>query len=191
MDNENKETEVVATPATDEGKTSEPSHRTEKDKAIFTIKKQAERLQELGVDPAEVIGKKPTSSDSEVPEWYRQEKAKEKTQSALEMADRLPDEETREQVKVYLQTRIVPSGNPDQDFKDALGAVSASKNKQILEEIGRATTPRTVAAGGSADAKLEQEFVPTEEEARFMKPPYSLSKEAILKARKEAEAKKA
>ena len=195
MENEeNKEIKNDVTPTSDEGKTPEPSqNRTEKDKAIFTIKKQAERLKELGVDPTEIIGQKPVEKNNEddVPEWYKREKAKEVTKTALQMADNLSDEEVREQVKSYLNTRIVPSGNAEQDFKDALGAVSASKNKQIIEEIGRATTPRTVAAGGSADAKIEQEFVPTEEEARYMKHPYFLSKEKILKARKKAEAKQA
>jgi len=189
MDNENKENEEVVTPATDEGKTSEPSQtRTEKDKAIFTIKKQAERLQEMGVDPSEIIGKKP-NGNSEVPDWYKQEKAKEQTQNALQMAESLADAETREQVKTYLKTRIVPSGNPTQDFKDALGAVSAAKNKQILEEMARATSPKVVASGGSSDPTKEEEFIPTEQESIFMKPPYNISKEKILEARKKAEMK--
>lgn len=187
MDENNKQNEVVdVTAASDEGKTPEPSHRTEKDKAIYTFKKQAERLKELGVDSTEILGTKTVSEskNDEIPEWYRQEKAKEQTQTALQLADKLPDEETREQVKTYLTTRIIPSGNPEQDFRDALGAVSSSKNKQIIEELSRVIPPRTIATGGSSDAKQEEEFVPTDEEARYMKPPYNVSKEKILEARK-------
>lgn len=188
MDNENKENEEVVTPATDEGKTSEPSQtRTEKDKALFTFKKVAEKLNEFGVDPKTVLGV--TKENGEVPEWYKQEKAKEQTQNALQMAESLADAETREQVKTYLKTRIVPSGNPTQDFKDALGAVSAAKNKQIVEEMARATSPKVVASGGSSDPTKEEEFTPTEQESIFMKPPYNMSKEKILEARKKAEMK--
>lgn len=191
MENENNEEKKVdVTPTSDEGKTSETSqNRTEKDKAIFTIKKQAERLKELGVDPTEIIGQKPAEkvNQNDVPEWYLKEKAKEQTQTALQMADKISDEDTREKVKTYLQTRIVPSGNPEQDYKDALGAVSASKNTKIIEEITRVIQPKVVATGGSANASVEEEFVPTPQEEIFMKPPYNISKEKIIEARKKAQ----
>nr|AKH47811.1 hypothetical protein [uncultured marine virus] len=189
MENENNKEKEIVTPTIDADNSVEPSHRTEKDKAIFTFKKQSERLVELGVDPTELVKKPVSENKDEVPEWYRQEKAKEQTHTALQMADKLSDEETREQVKTYLNTRIIPSGNPEQDFKDALGAVSSSKNKQILEEMARATSPRVIASGGSGDGKHEEEFIPTEQERIFMAKPYNMTKEKILEARKKAEAK--
>jgi len=160
--------------------------RTEKEKAEFSLKKNAERLKELGGDPTEALGLKASEErdEGEVPSWYLKEKAKESQKSALELADTLEDANERDLVKSYLSKRIVPSGNAEDDFRLALGAVNALKNKQIVEELSRRVAPRVTAAGGSVPAKTEKAFEPTAEESRFMLPPYSMTKEQILAARR-------
>lgn len=190
MSDTNLENSVV-TPATDADNSVDPSQsirveRTEKEKAEYNLKKNAERVKELGGNPKNVLG---ADSDEEVPAWYKAEKAKETQKTALQLAESVTDEDTREKVKDYLQNRLVPSGNPDDDFRLALGAASASKNKQIVEEMNRYSKPRVVASGSSQPAHFEEEFVPTEDESRFMKPPYNVSEEQIIANRKIVQAK--
>ncbi len=176
-----EDTTVVETQTTDTGKdqTTQHSERTPEEIARYNLKKKADEARALGIDPKEILGE----SDTEVPAWYKAEKAKEVKVTALQLADAIADEETREKVKEYLTHRVVPSGNPDEDFRLALGAASASKNKQVLDEMNRYSKPRVVASGSSQPAHVEEEFVPTEEESRFMQHPYNLTKEKILAAR--------
>lgn len=158
---------------------------TDKEKAAFNLKKNAERAKELGVDPAEVLDLKKDEDEGgdEVPDWYKREKAKEATKTALQMADELQDQNVRNLVKSYLENRIRPSGNPEDDFRLALGAVSSIKNGQIIEEINRPGGAKKTALGGSAPLKTEPDFTPTPEEAALMAPPFNITKEQILKNR--------
>jgi hypothetical protein len=166
--------------------------RTEKEKAEFALKKNADRFKELGGDPAKVLAPEieaPAPTD-EVPEWYKKEKAKEGQQTALQLAEAITDPKERELVTVYLKTRIVPSGDPHEDLRFALLATNASKNAQIVEEVGRATKPRTSGNAPGAPANPvtpETEFVPTANERSLMGPPFNMSKEQVLAARKAEE----
>lgn len=174
---------VPVTQTGDEGKDLVPQNikveRTPAEIAAYNLQKKAEDAKALGLDPKKILG----SSDEEVPEWFRKEKAKELQKTSQQLAESIPDEELRTKVKANL-ARIVPSENPEEDFKFALSAASASKNKQIIEEVGRYSYPRVIATGGSAPiGKIEEEFVPTEEEKAFMGPPWNLSKEKILAQR--------
>lgn len=178
------ENEVPVTQTGDEGKTPEPSQvntRTPEEIAAYNLKKKAEDVKALGLDPKKVLG---VESNDEVPAWYKQEKAKEAQQTALQMAEKIVDTDTKDKVREYLQGRIVPSGNPEQDFRDALGLASSGKNKQIIEEISRYTVPRVVVSGGEIPSKTSEEFIPTDEERVFMAPPYNMSKEKIIEVRK-------
>lgn len=187
MDELNK---VPETQTGDVGKTTEPSHitRTPEEIAAYNLRRKAEDAIAMGIDPKKVLGLN-VEDPNEPPAWYKQEKAKEAKETALTMADSIADAETKEKVKQYLQTRIVPSGNPEQDFRDALGLASSAKNKQVIEEVQRYTAPRTVAAGGDLPPNIEEEFVPTEQERVFMSPPYNMSKEKVLEARRKEQAK--
>lgn len=163
------------------------NQRTEKEKAEYSLKMNAKRLQELGGNPAEILGVREASQEEDVddvPDWYRKEKSKEAQRTALQLADDIPDEADRNLVKEYLSKRIVPSGNAQDDFRLALSAVMSLKNKQVVEEISRRTAPRVTAAGGSLPAKVEDQFTPTQEEAIMMAPPYNVSKEKIIEARR-------
>lgn len=162
------------------------NEKTEKDKAAFNLRMNAKRLADLGGDPAEVLGVKhesPEEESDEIPSWYRKEKANEVKKTALQLADSISDNDDKELVKAYLSKRIVPSGNAEEDFKFALAAVHAVKNKQVVEEMLRKTSPQRTATGGSSPARVDDQFVPTAEEQRMMLPPYNVSKEQILAAR--------
>lgn len=188
-----KEPEVIVEPANDEGKTSAPSQekRSEADKAAFSLKKNAERVIELGGDPAQILGVKThievAADDDSKPVtvgMLRDIQKKDAQKTALQMAGEIQDEDTRNAVKEALNTRITPSGNADEDFRFALGAVSAGKNKQVIEEVTRYVAPKRTAAGGSMPAHVEEEFTPTAEEQVFMRPPYNTPLEKIKAARR-------
>ena len=181
--------EVVVTPAAE---APSQEKRTEAEKAAFSLKKNAERARELGVDVESVLGVKThieTNADDEDNKpvtvgMLRDIQKKDAQKTSLQMAEDIADEETRNNVKAYLSDRIKPSGDAEADFRLALAAASAEKNKQVLAEINRYGTPKRTAAGGSMAAHIEEEFTPTAEEARLMQPPYNLSKEKIVAARK-------
>lgn len=177
---------------------SQEPKRTEAEKAAFSLKKNAERVKELGLDPTEILGIKPAAvmvdandEDSKpvTVGMLRELQKADARKSAIEMADEIADEATRNAVKEALGTRVAPSGNAEDDFRFALGAVSATKNKQVIEELSRYVAPKRTAAGGSQPANFEEEFTPTAQESEFMKAPYNLSKDDIIAARKRAAAK--
>lgn len=192
------------TPASDEGKTLEPSHDpvkdeldkekgkskyTETEQAAFSLKKNAERAKELGLDPAAILGvetkkEEDKSSPLTVAEYERRE-AEKMTRTAEQMADAIEDENERELTKVYLKSRIVPSGDPNKDLNDARSLVNSVKNRQILEMNGNRVTPQSYSTGSGGRPKApEGEFKPTEEENRFMRD-FGLTKEQILKSREQ------
>jgi hypothetical protein len=164
-------------------KEQEKKERTELEKAQYNLKRQAEKLKELGGDPEAILGVERKPED-EVPEWFKREQAKQAQKTSLELAEQLPDEDVKSLIKEYLAHRIVPSGNPEEDFRFALNAVNALRNKQIAEEVARQITPQRTAAGGSKPATVEERFEPTPDEARLMRPPYNVTKEQILAARR-------
>lgn len=183
---------TVEADASKDAAPSQESKRTEAEKAAFALKKNAERARELGVDVELVLGTKShieTNADDEDSKpvtvgMLRDIQKADAHKSAIQMADDITDEETKATVKQYLSDNIKPSGNAESDFKLALAAASAPKNAQVLAEINRYGTPKRTASGGSVAAKVEEEFTPTAEEQRFMQPPYNISKEKVLAARK-------
>lgn len=193
--NQPTQNEVSPTAGDDTGKVSTdqpaPSHkveRTEKEKAEFTLKMNAKRVRELGGDPTKVLSPSDELPDEDKPltlgDLARIEKQK-ASQSAMEMAKTLPESE-RDEVITLLESRIVPSGNADEDLRLARAAVNAQHNAKIVEEISRRPDVKRTAAGGSQSAPVEEPFTPTEDEKVFMGPPYNLSKEKIIEKRKAA-----
>lgn len=192
---------VEETKTSEEQEGSAPSQeikpkRSEAETTAFNLKKQAEKAKELGLDPAEILGVRThievdASEDDDKPVtvgMLRNIQKQEAQKTALQFADDIADESTRDTVKQYLANNIVPSGDAEADFRLALAAASANKNKEVLQEINRYGTPKKTSAGGSMPATVEEEFVPTAQEQVFMRPPYNLSKEKILEARKKAAA---
>lgn len=160
--------------------------KTEPEKAAFTLQKVAERAKELGLNPAEILGittKAPegTVVTLEMLDARDREKAQ---KTALQLAEEIPDEHERNLSKLYLQNRIVPTGDPHEDLKLARALVNSVKNSQIAEEMGRRGTPAShSSAPGVPPRQAPKEPELSAEELMFTKPPFNLSKEAIVAAR--------
>jgi len=85
--------------------------------------------------------------------------------TALTMADEISDEDERSAVRDVLNTRIVPTGNPQKDYLTAVDLVNSEKNRQIAalktQNKGKSST---VGSGTGAPAREENLFTPTEAE---------------------------
>lgn len=168
--------------------------RSEAEKAAFSLKKTAERLKELGGDPASVLNitsNKTDDDDEDAPVtvgMLKKIEAEKAQKTSIQMADSIQDSDRRELVKHYLSNRIIPTGDPNEDFRTAIAMVDSLKNKQLLEEVARSNSSRSYTSapgapaktGGITDAPL------TPEEAGFMKA-FGLSKEEVIKAREQSQ----
>lgn len=168
------------------------SGRTEKEKAEFSLKKTAERVRELGGEPANILGIKVEEpnldDDDEQPltvGMFKKIQQAGATKTALQLAEDITDNTEKELTKFYLENRIVPSGNPQEDLRDARRMVNAVKNEQIITEVARKTPAKTHSNASGADALdnvVRGEL--TKDEMVFMGKPFNMTKEAILKLRK-------
>lgn len=165
--------------------TNAPSHkpeRTEKEKAAFSLKKNAERFKELGGDPAEVLLDEENDDQPLTRGDLKRIQIADARKSALQMAQELPEDE-REDVISALANRVVPSGNPEQDLQDARSIANRERNARISAMAGDKGKPQRTAAGGSSPAQGKDESELTPEEMVFTRPPYNLSKEKIIAKR--------
>jgi len=107
--------------------------------------------------------------------------------TALELADAIEDENERTVVKHYLDTRVVPSGNPQEDLKFARAAVNSLRNAQIAEETARKTNGKSHPSGSGVPARPQEDVVEfTAEELVFLGPPYNLTKDQVIASRPKA-----
>lgn len=175
-----------------ERETKRSEGRTEAEKAAFSLKKNAERAKELGIDPAEVLGfsqAKPTAPvlDKDAPltvGMYEQMQKNQGQKTAIQIAESITDLHERELTIKYLQTRIVPSGDPEDDVRFARQAVNSVKNGQIVEELSRATTPRTYGSGAGAPPNMTPKTPElTAEEQLFTKAPFNMTVAEVIAAR--------
>ena len=169
--------------------------KTEKEKAEYSLRKNAERLKTLGGDPTSVLGIKLEPSEDEpdddtpltvgkLKEMQRQNAQ----QTAMQLADAIEDDAERKEVKDLLEKRITPSGNAEADLALARAGANARKNALLAEEAARRSKPNRTAAGGSMPGKPDEAFEPTAEETVFMQN-YGLTKEDVIKARAQTAAK--
>ncbi len=150
------------------------SKYTEKEKAEHSLKKNFERVKELGGDPNSILGieKDETTSDDDKPltvgmlKKLQQESA---SKTALQQADEIGNEVERELVKFHLQNTIKSTGIPNEDLKLARALVNAVKNSQIIEETSRRIPAKQHSNSSGVDAKQEKEVVLTIEEQQLMK----------------------
>lgn len=163
--------------------------RSEKEKAEYTLKKNAERVKELGGNPNEILGFAPEDiEDDDKPLTIGQFKKFQSTsaaQTALQKADEIDNETERELVKYHLQNTIRSTGNPTEDLRIARTLVNASKNAKILEEVSRKPAAKSYSSSGGADAKFDAMAGAelTETEKKFLGRPWKMTKEQIIKAR--------
>lgn len=177
--------------ATELERTREKTKRTEAEKAAHSLKKNAERAQELGLDPAAILGIRPGDviPDAEdetrpmtVGDFRRLEESR-ATKTALELAELIEDPKERELTKEYLG-RVRPSGDPQEDLRFARLAVNSVKSGQILEEIQRTGPTSAFVTGPGAPARpvaREQEL--TADELYYTRPPWNMTREAVIAAR--------
>lgn len=165
--------------------------RSEAEKAAFSLKKNAERAKELGIDPAEILGLKKKevessfSEDTVVTVGMLEKMRREQSQkSAIELAEAITDVKERELTIQYLKTRIVPTGDAEDDLRFARQAVNSIKNGQIAEEIARGTTPKNFSSGaGAPPAKTLTTPELTPSEQQFTRPPFNMTPEEIISKR--------
>lgn len=152
------------------------------------IKKELEELGEAGADdedlddPDEIDPNKPLTLND-----LRKIEAKKAKNTAVELAESLTDPAERAATLEALTTHVNPqlvASNPQQAFEAARSIANGTRNARIREEAGRggSGTPRAHGAGAPAPRQDEEpEF--TAQEKGFMRPPFSMTKEEILKAR--------
>jgi len=188
--------EVPATQTGEETTPQAPSQeRTEAEKATYNLKKKAEEAKALGIDIADVLGIKPNikidesiSDDTQLTVgMYREVQKQDAKKTALQMADEIEDEDEKKRVKEIL-TRLAPSGDATADLALARGSVNSTKNTMIAEELARKGKPATHASNPGASGKGPEDiFEPTADEAAMMRPPFNLTQEDVLKARKKSQ----
>lgn len=157
--------------------------RTKVEKLLYTKKRVENELKELGIDD-DPIGEDEEDRPLTVREFKKiQEQSA--TKSALDLVGGVQNEVERELLTYHLENTIKSSGNPQEDFDLARTLVNAVKNKQIMEEANRKPNAKThSSASGAPPKKNAPQDELTSEELSFMKPPFSLTKEQILAARK-------
>ena len=187
---ENITTEPSQTPVEQEIEREKgKQQRSEKEKAEFSLRKNAERAKELGIDPATVLGLAPQVQEEgdDAPATIgtvKQLLAEKEKQTAFELADEITDPHIRELTKLNLK-KVIPSGDANEDLRFARLAAESAKNSLVMEEVARAGRPNGHVASAGAPAKtVAKEPELTKDEMAFMKPPFSLSKEQIIASRK-------
>lgn len=185
MENETtEETEVVEPSSTEQDplKTEldkvQGQKRTKEEKLLYSKKRIEEQLEELGVKEEIDEDEKPVTLG-----MLKQIQAQTATKTALQLADATPSETERELLKYHLENTIRSTGNPNEDFRLAQSLVNSVKNSQIIEETIRKPIAKP-SSGGGAPANVEKQAEFTSNELAFMKPPFNMTKEQILQARK-------
>lgn len=146
-------------------------------------------LQELGEEDDEGTPDDDDEIDPDKPltlkDLQRIEAGKAK-KTAEQLAAALPDDEERKAVQDALKNSINPTliaHNPQQAFEQARAIANGTRNAKIIEEAGRKKTIVNRGNGSGAPPRVDDSFEPTAEEARYMKPPFSMTKEEIVAAR--------
>lgn len=194
-DETSSSTETEQDPLKTELERVQRTGKTEAEKAAFSLKKNAERAKELGIDVEDVLGiDKPSARiDVDLDEddkpvtvgMLRKIQQDNASKNALQMADDISNESERELTKYHLQNSIRPTGNPAEDLRLARALTNSAKNTQILEEAGRKAEPKTHSTASSGNAKnteVQSELTPAEKQ--FLGKPFNMTVQDILKARK-------
>lgn len=157
----------------------------------------ATRATELGLDPLEVLkggtAKAQVPADDDAPltvGMLKELQKQEAVVTAKSLAEaQIADEAERELVIHHLEHTIKSSGNPTEDLVTARRIVNSVRTERILQDEARRAQPHSGSTASGAPARVEAQFEPTAFEATMMRPPFSLTKEQILEARKRAQQK--
>lgn len=116
------------------------SPKSEEEKAEYTFKSVAKRLQDLGKDPAELLGIKREEVEEDDKPLTRKDLesiiskiGQPNQKSATDMVNEISNETERELHQYYLENVIKPSGNPVDDFNNAKTMVESITLRKQLE----------------------------------------------------------
>jgi hypothetical protein len=180
----NKEPEGTQAPSQEPAKVEKPEPEKK-----FTKRERLEHAKEkIESQLTELDDEEDDNRPVTVGDLKRRDALKSK-ETALELALEIQDEDERNQVVELLEDRITPSGDPQKDLALARGAVNSIRNQQMLEEQARKSNPNAHASTPGVPGKVGDQFVPTDEETVFMRAPYNLSKEDVIKARQREQQK--
>lgn len=159
--------------------------RTKEEKLLYTRKKIDEQLKELGIEPEKEESHDENDDEILTVGMFKKMQQQNVTKTSLQLADEIESPAEKELVKYHLENTIKSSGDPKEDLRTARMLANASKNKQIIEEVTRKVPAKTFSSGSSAPANDEPEPIElTQEEKSFMAPPFNLTMEQIIAARK-------
>jgi len=159
-----------------------PKGRTKEEKLLYSKKRIEEQLKELGIEdePEDDEDSKPVTVG-----MLKKLQEQTATKTALQLADEVSNETERELLKFHLENTIRSTGNPQEDLRLAQGLVNAAKNKQIIDESLRKPQATSHSSAPGSPLKLEkpqEDFTPAE--IAFMRPPFNMTKEQVIAARK-------
>lgn len=165
--------------------------KSEAEKAAYSLKKNAERLSELGGDPRAVLGMG-DQSGSGVDEddkpvtvgMLRKLEAERSAKTSMQMAEDIEDDNERDLVKHHLEHTIRPSGNPQEDLKAARAIVNSVKNGQIAEEASRRSQARAHGSSSGAPGAHTKPIELSAEELQYTRAPFNMTPEDIVKTRR-------
>ena len=140
------------------------SPKSEEEKAEYTFKSVARRLQDLGKDPAELLGIK---REEEVEEDDKPLTRKDleaimskigqpNQKSAIDMVNEISNETERELHQYYLENVIKPSGNPVDDFNNAKAMVESITLRKQLELQNLRPGVKTHSSASSVQINTQQ-----------------------------------
>lgn len=140
------------------------SPKSEEEKAEYTFKSVAKRLQDLGRDPAELLGIK---REEEVEEDDKPLTRKDleaimskigqpNQKSAIDMVNEISNETERELHQYYLENVIKPSGNPVDDFNNAKAMVESITLRKQLELQNLRPGVKTHSSASSVQINTQQ-----------------------------------
>lgn len=165
------------------------NERSELEKAAFSLKKNAERVKNLGGDPDTILGKREVSDDDDENQpvtlgMLKKLQAETAAKTAIGLAEEISNEAERELVKYHLSNTIRSTGNPQEDLRLARSLVNSVKNSQVVEEISRKSEVKSHSSASGANARTEDKQIEfTQAEINLMRHPFNLTKEEILAAR--------
>lgn len=165
------------------------TERTQREKLLYTKNRIDEQLRDLDKEEGvETVLDEDDAAPVTVGMLKKRDQDK-AISTAKVMANDIEDEDERDLVKHHLENTIRPSGNPQEDLKNARALVNSVKNSQVVEELARKQTARSTASGSSAPGRHEEAFEPTADERKFMLPPFNLKKDDIIRARTQSQDK--
>ena len=162
--------------------------KSELDKALYSKKKIEERIAQLkGESPDEKSEEDKPENEDDKPVtigMLKQMRQGEVVTTALTLADEIENENEREITKYHLEHSIKTTGNPQEDLKLARAIVNSVKNAQIAQTVVNKPAVKSHSSESSIQTRSEDKRLElTAEEIPFTKPPFNLSKEAIIKTR--------